>query len=349
MYSLESAYPVLRGRLKRWPLLKGYTPVKEISGCAASSLWIKRDDLTHAVYGGNKVRKLELILGRARDQGVKRLVTFGAAGTHHGVATAYFAREADLATTLILFDQPSTPSVALSLQLMASLGAEIWYRRSLAATVLSYALEAPLRHPQAMRLFAGGSCVEGGLAFINAAFELADQVEAGTLPRPDHMVVAVGSAATLAGLAAGIALLGWPTRITGVRVAPAYLGPWQVCTAATVQTQVNRLRRYLQQSHIHLPEVHFFLDEEEYGAGYGRATDAGKKASQHFQAVTGLSLDVTYTAKAFAAALRYQQKFPDENLLYWHTLSSADPQPLIKAEAVDRLPAALRRNYHLAL
>ena len=31
-------------------------------------LWIKRDDLSAAEYGGNKVRKLDYLLARARDQ-----------------------------------------------------------------------------------------------------------------------------------------------------------------------------------------------------------------------------------------------------------------------------------------
>ncbi|NNM51121.1 MAG: hypothetical protein HKM02_02700 [Pseudomonadales bacterium] len=94
MHCLDAAFPVLKDRLKRWPLIKGHTPVQKMGG-AAGSLWVKRDDETHAVYGGNKVRKLELILGAARDRGIKRMVTFGAIGTHHGVATAYFAREAE--------------------------------------------------------------------------------------------------------------------------------------------------------------------------------------------------------------------------------------------------------------
>ncbi|HEX3346454.1 MAG TPA: pyridoxal-phosphate dependent enzyme, partial [Polyangiaceae bacterium] len=61
------------------------TPVQRVERLSApgSELWIKRDDRTGDVYGGNKVRKLEWLLADARDRGAKRVVTVGAAGSHH--------------------------------------------------------------------------------------------------------------------------------------------------------------------------------------------------------------------------------------------------------------------------
>ena len=60
-------------------------------GVPGGDLWVKRDDLTHDVYGGNKVRKLEHLLARsARAAGATRIVTVGAAGSHHVLATTYF-------------------------------------------------------------------------------------------------------------------------------------------------------------------------------------------------------------------------------------------------------------------
>ena len=59
-----------------------------------AALWIKRDDLTHPEYGGNKVRKLEHSLAVARKRGANRIVTVGAVGSHHVLATAFFGRRA---------------------------------------------------------------------------------------------------------------------------------------------------------------------------------------------------------------------------------------------------------------
>ena len=54
------------------------------------ALWVKRDDRSSELYGGNKVRKLELLLGAARDAGKSRVVTLGAVGSHQVVATAIY-------------------------------------------------------------------------------------------------------------------------------------------------------------------------------------------------------------------------------------------------------------------
>jgi D-cysteine desulfhydrase len=70
---------------------------------AGAELWIKRDDLTSKLYGGNKVRKLELIFAAAAARGARRLFTAGAAGSHHVLATTIYGRRAgfDVAALLI--------------------------------------------------------------------------------------------------------------------------------------------------------------------------------------------------------------------------------------------------------
>lgn len=57
------------------------------------ALWVKRDDRTSALYGGNKVRKLEFLLGDARRRGLEDVWTIGSLGSNHVLATSLFARE----------------------------------------------------------------------------------------------------------------------------------------------------------------------------------------------------------------------------------------------------------------
>ena len=75
------------------PLGRYPTPAQRVDGLSApgSELWIKRDDRTNDVYGGNKVRKLEWLLADAKERGATRVVTVGAAGSHHVLATTYSA------------------------------------------------------------------------------------------------------------------------------------------------------------------------------------------------------------------------------------------------------------------
>src|ERR1700755_692199 len=92
------------------------TPVEPIPSLsnARADLWIKRDDLTHPVYGGNKVRKLEHLLAAvpsSRRGGPPRIVTMGAVGSHHVLATAYFGAQSNMTVEAVLFPQPSTAHV----------------------------------------------------------------------------------------------------------------------------------------------------------------------------------------------------------------------------------------------
>ncbi len=326
-------------RMPRQVLLSGPTPLTRWVDASPGEFWIKRDDLSHPLYGGNKVRKLEYILAHALNKGVQRIVTFGGLGTHHGVATTIFGRTLGLATTVILFDQPRTQVVEESLALLQNWGAELWFRGSLTRTLLSYALESRLRHPQAMRLFAGGSSIEGGQAFVRAAFELGLQVEQGLMSRPDRLVVAVGSSATVAGLATGCALMGWSTRVTGIRVAPARLGFFDACTLATVRKQANALSQYWLSWGAPRHQLCIDWDDDEFGLGYGLSTPQGTDAEQLFRSQLGVPLDPTYTAKAFAGALKWRAQRPDETLLYWHSLSSVPFEQILYQPISARIPS----------
>src|SRR5262249_60604854 len=78
--ALLAAYPSLAERLPCERLLDGPTPL-EAAPALGPGVWVKRDDLTSARCGGNKVRKLELLLADARTRGRRSVLTVGAAGS----------------------------------------------------------------------------------------------------------------------------------------------------------------------------------------------------------------------------------------------------------------------------
>ena len=96
-------------------------------------------------------------------------------------------------------------------------------------------------------LFAGGSNLAGTLGYVNAAFELKQQINNGEMPCPEVIVCPVGSSSTLAGLTLGCQLAGLKTKVVGIRVAPSHLGPFPACTPTTVYTLVKETHRYLEQ------------------------------------------------------------------------------------------------------
>jgi 1-aminocyclopropane-1-carboxylate deaminase/D-cysteine desulfhydrase-like pyridoxal-dependent ACC family enzyme len=84
------------------------------------------------------------------------------------------------------------------------------------------------------------------------------------------------------------------------------------------------------------------IDGGWLGRGYGYATPEGEAALRRAEGF-GLTLDPTYTAKAFACALSRARELPDERVLYWHTLSSAPMGPFL--EAAPPLPPKLGRLF----
>jgi len=304
------------------------TPVERLGrlSSAGSSLWIKRDDLTHPVYGGNKVRKLEKILEAARAKGARRLVTQGAAGSHHVLATAVFGQENGFEVDAVLVPQIRTDHVAENLRAVVGLGVRTTPVGSYAGAVLA---SLRLLGEGAFLVPVGGSNERGTFGYVEAARELQEQVRAGLVPQPDLVVITLGSGGSAAGLAAGFAMAGVHTRVLGVSVTTP---PWAVAGAA----------RLLAWRCARRP-VRFSVEGRYLGAGYGHPTPAGATAMD-LAAEEGISLDPTYTAKSFACALDRVKGGRFENVLYWHTLSSAPMEPLLRdAPAEAALGPELRR------
>lgn len=313
-----------------WPQLIERVPYRRL-GCLPTPLhsWefagrpvlVKRDDLSGQLYGGNKLRKLEFILARALAQGHRRVVSFGATGTHHGLATVLYCRELGLDCELLLFPQPPSEAVQRNRQALQQAGAQCHDFPSLAAVLRRFYLHPRRWRRDTLFLFAGGSGVEGTLAFINAGLEWAAQLRASDTPPPERLYLACSSGSTLAGLTLGCQLAGLGTQVIGVRVIAPRLGPFAACTPGSVQALMRQTRRFLRRQGVSwrgpLPAVQ--LNGDFLGGGYGEATPQAQAAAAQFAQHTGIALDPTYTAKAFAAVLADREP---GRLAFWNTLSS---------------------------
>jgi len=309
---------------------------------------VKHDERCTPRYGGNKPRKLEFLLGEALARGARRVLTTGGIGTHHGLATAIFARACDLETTLVLVDQPVTAEVRESLRLFSAFGAEVVDARGVTGAVLHGArvlARGWWRGERPYLVPTGGSGAIGNLGFVSAGIELAEQVRARQLPEPALLFLPVGSGGSVAGVSVGLRLAGLSTRVVGVLVTDI-LPPSPARLARLAAATLRRLRR----ADPSLPALvfsarDFEVTRDQLGPGYGSATDAAREALAAAEAA-GLRLELTYSAKCLAELLARARRgrLPRAPVLFWHTFNAVD----VKAQAPgparpEALPPRLRR------
>lgn len=337
---LFEALPGLASRVPWLPLASVPTPV-EAHTVTGRPVLVKRDDLTARPYGGNKVRKLEFLLAEARGRGANRVITAGAFGSHHALATAVYGPRAGLAVTCVLFPQPLTAHVRDVLGLIVAQGAEVRCTRRMEGIPLALRLARwRARAEPASIIPPGGSNPTGALGYVEAGLELAAQIGAGACPEPAGIYVAAGTLGTAAGLAVGLALAGRPIPIHAVRITrPA------VTNVRVLRGLVRGILELLRPAAATLPTCDEVLGRvtichDQIGPGYGRETAAAFAATAVFGSA-GLKLDVTYTAKTAAALL--DERAGARPPLFWHTLSARHPVPDGTAPDPARVPERIRR------
>lgn len=343
--ALKAVFPLLAERLPHLPLGNFPTPVRRLHpGYGCDGLYLKDDSQSGPVYGGNKIRKLEYLLGQARQEGAARVLTYGAAGSNHALATAIYAARTGFRPEAVLLPQLNAGYV----------------RRNLLAhltvpTRLYPVAGKPLRRGRSRRIFGrgrlfeipfGGTNLTGSTGFVAAALEIGEQVAAGLLPEPDYCYAPLGSMGTVAGLMVGFRALGMRTKVIGVRVVPPFLSGRhalaELCTDLAAWLHGLDPLFPLQQ----WPESRVTVDDRFFGGEYARFTEAGMQAVAE-AARMGFHLEGCYSGKAFAALLQDMQdrKLGGKQVLFWNTVNSRVLPSPVESEAWRRLPLRLQRYF----
>lgn len=317
---------------------------------APGELWVKRDDLTAPAYGGNKVRKLEFLLGEALACGRRSVITFGAYGSNHALATAVHASALGLETHAVLSPQAPGPFAARTLRAHAGVGTHLhaadgWDGERVAVDLRRSLTERDVVAPAVIPM--GGTNQLGALGYVNAALELLEQwsvrashVAAASRVAPDVVYVAAGTLGTAIGLAVGFAAAGAPTRTVAIRVTPD-----EVATDAIAEQLAADTIELLARLDDGFPalgfcDLNFELRHDWFEPGYGVVTAETSVAVGRARD-GGISLETTYTGKAFAALIADAQagRLEGERIVFWDTYSSA---PMPPEGPDDVLPPVLR-------
>jgi D-cysteine desulfhydrase family pyridoxal phosphate-dependent enzyme len=276
-------------------------------------LLVKRDDQTGLAFGGNKTRKLEFLLGEAREQGAKTLITGGAIQSNHCRQTAAAAARFGFNCILVLTgDKPQHASGNLLLDQL--FGAQIVYvaDRKDRDSILQETFDRAASDGKEPYLVPyGGSNPTGALGYAFAMRELIDQNASA-----DWIVFATSSGGTHAGLLLGQRIFGFSGKILGISIDESE--EWlkqEVSTLASATSEKVGER-------IEFTPADVLVNADYCDAGYGVVTEREREAIQLFAQYEGLLPDPVYTGRAAAGMIDLIRKGffkKNETVLFWHT------------------------------
>ncbi|MFS8095724.1 D-cysteine desulfhydrase family protein [Lentzea alba] len=303
-----SAFP--RVTLGSWP-----TPLDEAPRLAKAlnspRVLIKRDDVNGLGAGGNKLRKLEFLLGQAIEQGADTIITFGALQTNHGRQTAAACAKLGLKCELVLTAKVPMKGDAYersgNIVLDHMFGANVHICADAEETVKAY---EKVNHDKAVTLPVGGSNGLGTLGYVAAAQELIDQLDDRGIDNA-LIVVPDGSGATAAGIALGTELLNWSGKVHAASVSHSAEDAGQ--ELKTLATEAAELLK------APAPKLgHVTVTDDTIGPGYGIPTPDMWSVLKLFAETEGVILDPVYTGKA---AVKFRELAPQSEVpvVFVHT------------------------------
>jgi L-cysteate sulfo-lyase len=279
-------------------------------------LFVKRDDAIAFGFGGNKVRKIEMVAARAQADGADTLITTGGVQSNHCRVTAAAAARLGMRCVIVANGTPPARLTGNAL-LDALFGAEVRYvaareERAPAMEAEAAALRARGRRPVVIPL--GASTPLGALGFVRAVGEIAGQFPAP----PEYIFHSTSSGGTQAGLVAGCALHGLPTRVIGISADDPV-----AVIQATVRSIIEGIGTLLGVDGAALAEARpIEVDDRFIGEGYGIPTAGSREAQALLARAQALVVDHTYTAKALAGLVGWirEGRFrPEDTVVFWHT------------------------------
>ncbi len=331
-YSFSEAEQLLN-RLPRAQLGFFPTPLYKLGNLSKElgvEIYIKRDDFTGmSLFGGNKVRKLEYLLGLAVAQGCDYAITYGATQSNHAMETVACCRRLGIRPIIYLTAvvKPDEKDVRGNLLLDRIMDAEIHIVDILPgetedeADARAFEMGAARAreltesgHP-CMDIPMGGANVIGSVGFAMGYVEMMRQAENMNV-KFNAIYHSTGTGGTMAGLHAGRGLIGDATPIYSVSCSlknDAYYDKVEKL-ANDVLAEIGAAIK-VDRNDLH-------VDIGYYMPGYEMPNAMASEAIRLLARTEGLFIDPVYTGKAFAGMIDHIRKgdhAPGSKLLFWHT------------------------------
>ena len=350
---LFQQYPLLQQSLPRVQLGQWPTPIEKLHHFGkylnSNQLFIKREDYCGKSFSGNKVRKLEFLLADVIKQNKKSVICYGGVASNNVTATAIYAKQLGLECVAFLMDQLPAANLQRNLILDYYYGCKFFlcpYNRELTSQELQNFLHEHNLDEQPYVIPMGSSNKIGIIGWVNAVFELKNQIEQGIMPEPDYMYVSFGSMGTVAGILLGIKAAGLKTKVKPIQVTdPKKYTPEKLCIM-------------IQQSNDLLHEIDptfplFTWNSQDiqiitnfFGSEFACHTPEADHAQKLLWDLEHIVVDESYTAKVIAGLLHDCKNGniqPDDVVLYWHTYCAHDFTEIVTQVAMHQLPVEFQK------
>jgi D-cysteine desulfhydrase family pyridoxal phosphate-dependent enzyme len=309
--------------LPRFPLAHLPTPLEVAPNLSAAlggpRVLIKRDDLTGLALGGNKTRKLEYLIADAREQGATVVITAGGTASNHCRQTVAAARIAGLRCVLVHNSHEADPELQGNFLLNHLFGAEFRFvREESERPAMMEAVAAELRAAgeRPYIIPGGGSNPLGATAYVQAVYELVEQLPALGETVTHLYATASTSGGTFAGLALGTKLARAPFALVGIVIEDD-----AAATAAVVAPLANATAEFLGVAE-RVTAEDLNLDDRFVGPGYAIPTEECLEAIALAARTEGLLLEPVYTGKALAGLIEHVRSGRlglDDTVVFLHT------------------------------
>jgi L-cysteate sulfo-lyase len=310
-------YPFLEGPTRIQPLTKLN---KQLNGV---EVYIKRDDIMGMGLAGNKLRKLEYLIGDALQKKAGVIITSGGLQSNHARLTAVAASYAGINYELILTspvpidDADYTQNGNILIEHILDAKIHTLPKGADSQVFIDDRLKTIKENGGTPYLIPlGGSSPIGCLGYAACFYEIMEQSnELGF--QFNQIVIPNGSGGTHAGLLAGLK----SAAAKDIQI-KSYTVLASLASAKKTTYEKALAALHLLNPELSLTEEEIDIDPNFLGPGYGIPTPAMVHAVKLLARTEGIFLDPVYSGKAFAGMIADIQagKYPKgHRILFIHT------------------------------
>jgi len=290
------------------------TPIQKISNYFGNNnnIFIKRDDLTIPIFGGNKARKEEYIFGNLIEKNNKGILWSSSSISNELRIISYFGYKLKKEVVLLTWKNRKE-NIQYSPNLVASqrYGAKILYypAQNREPYIFNKIAEKYLQRSYYIQSTYDEAL--GATSYIECGKEIDEFMENNRI-NFDYIFVC-SSGATQVGLEIAKIVFGWNTEVIGINHIPWKSRYW-------LNEHFNEIwNKTIGILDTNLEKPNFYNEVKYALPGYGQVNSEILKLCTEFEIKEGILLDPYYSGKAFYGMLDFLKNYADKNVLFTHT------------------------------